>query len=177
MPAGGLLPVSANNGSKAQRSTAASADSAAFRLLALEGAQLRARAHEHVRDCGLKICSYMRRISMLDVELELIASYRIKRYKSGFAAPAGQNASSGHSPTSIPGTRPIRLACIGTRRAPDVTKRYRAASIDRNRSAIRAPLVPGGKKPANLPSASSTYVKDVWSIAYWSVPGIGTFSK
>jgi hypothetical protein len=43
---------------------------------------------------------------------------------------------------------------------------YRAESIARTRSAIRAPLVPGGKKPAKRPSASRTYVKDVWSIEY-----------
>jgi hypothetical protein len=58
-----------------------------------------------------------------------------------------------------------------------VKERYRAGSIARNLSAIRVPLVPGGKNPAKLPSASSTYVKDVWSIEYWSVPRIGTFSK
>ena len=57
----------------------------------------------------------------------------------------------------------------GGRRASIAAARgggYRVDNIARTRSAIRAPLVPGGKKPAKLPSASNTYVKEVWSIEY-----------
>ena len=72
--------------------------------------------------------------------------------------------------------RRIEPAC-GRPLTREKTRGYRVDNIARTRSAIRVPLVPGGKKPAKLPSASRTYVKDVWSIEYLFVPRSGTFSK